>query len=395
MTEGSLSDSPPVAVRVVPDLPAELRALDHRPRGRRRRTNGAAVEALLARRQVPLRDGARATFLYRGAAESVHLRHWVFGLEPEPAFRHLDGTDLWALTLELPEDSRVEYKLAVVEGGEERVILDPLNPRRAHDPFGANSVLRMPGYERPEWTRPDPAAPRGRLEEVAVASAAFDEERRLRVYVPAAPPPPAGYSLLVAHDGEDYRRFSDLRPVLDNLISAGGLAPLVVALHQPGSERLVEYAGDPRHARFVADELVPVLEERYPVATEPARRGLAGASFGAVAALATAWLRPGRFGRLLLQSGSFAADTRRGEVFVPVADFMRRFREAPRRPAERIFVSCGVYESLVIENRALVPDLEATGARVRYRELRDGHHWEGWRDAWGEGLPWLFPREGT
>ena len=391
MAEGSFSPSPPVAVRVVPELPAELRALERRPGWRRRRSHGAAIEALLARRQVPLRDGARATFLYRGPAERVRLRHWVFGLDPDPAFRRLDGTDLWALTLELPEDSRVEYKLAVVEGGEERLILDPLNPRRAHDPFGANSVLRMPGYERPDWTRPDPAAPRGRLEEVAVESAAFGEERRLRIYVPAAPAPPAGYSLLVAHDGEDYRRFSDLRPVLDNLIAAGGLAPLLVALHQPGPERLVEYAGDPRHARFVADELVPLLEERYPVAADPARRGLAGASFGAVAALATAWLRPGRFGRLLLQSGSFAGDTRRGPVFEPVAELMQRFREAPGRPAERIFVSCGVYESLVVENRALVPELEATGARVRYRELRDGHHWEGWRDAWGEGLPWLFP----
>jgi enterochelin esterase family protein len=81
-------------------------------------------------------------------------------------------------------------------------------------------------------------------------------------------------------------------------------------------------------------------------------------------------------------------------VFEPVARFMRRFRAAPGRPAERIYVSCGLYESLVVENRALAPELEAAGARVLYRETLDGHHWEGWRDCWGEALPFLFPAPG-
>lgn len=388
--------TPPVEVRTVPELPPELAALDRTVDrshlGRRgRRAGGAAIEALLAGREAPLREGRRATFLYRGPAERVHLRHWIFGLAPDPPFRRLDGTDLWALTVELPEDSRVEYKLAVVEGGCERVILDPLNPRRAHDPFGANSVLRMPGYERPAWTRPDPAVPRGRLRRLTVESEAFGGRRRARVYEPAAPPGPGGYSLLVVHDGDDFLRYAGLRPVLDNLIAAGAVAPLVVAFTQPAGERLEEYAADPRHARFVADELAPAVAARFPLSPDPEARGLAGASLGAVASLASTWLRPGRFGRLLLQSGSFARDTRRGPAFAPVAELMRRFLAAPGRPAGRVFVSCGVYESLVVENRALVPELEAAGARVRYRETRDGHHWEGWRDGWGEALPFLFP----
>jgi enterochelin esterase family protein len=387
----STVEAPPVAVRVVPELPGALLELEARAGARDRKGAAAAVRDVLARHAVPLVEGARATFLYHGAADAVRLRHWIFGLDPDPPFRRLAGTDLWALTLELPAGSRVEYKLEVVEDGHERVVLDPRNPRKAHDPFGANSVVRMPGYERPEWTRRDPAAPRGRMEEVAVESRAFREERRLRVHVPAAPPPPGGYALLVIHDGEDFVRYADLRPVLDNLVARGRMTPPVVALHQPGEERLTEYAADPRHARFLADELLPALEERYPLAPDPAARGLAGASFGAVASLGTAWLRPGRFGRLLLQSGSFAGDAGRGPVFEPVARFMRRFRAAPGRPAERIYVSCGLYESLVVENRALAPELEAAGARVLYRETLDGHHWEGWRDCWGEALPFLFP----
>jgi enterochelin esterase family protein len=121
-----------------------------------------------------------------------------------------------------------------------------------------------------------------------------------------------------------------------------------------------------------------------------------GASLGAVASLAAAWKHPGFFGRLLLQSGSFAFTDigkgwRKGQVFDRVTEFMNRFRRAPGRPAEWIFVSCGVYESLIYENRSLLPLLQAAGPEVKYVEARDGHNWENWRDRLREGLSWLFP----
>jgi enterochelin esterase family protein len=74
-----------------------------------------------------------------------------------------------------------------------------------------------------------------------------------------------------------------------------------------------------------------------------------------------------------------------------VVKFVNAFREAPGRPAERVFVSCGVYESLIYENRSLQPLLASTGMEVRYAEARDGHNWENWRDRLREGLSFLFP----
>ena len=69
--------------------------------------------------------------------------------------------------------------------------------------------------------------------------------------------------------------------------------------------------------------------------------------------------------RLLLQSGSFAFSDigrhQRGPVFDPVVRFMNEFREESGSPAERIFMSCGMYESLIYENRSLVPLLQAQG----------------------------------
>ena len=54
---------------------------------------------------------------------------------------------------------------------------------------------------------------------------------------------------------------------------------------------------------------------------------------------------------------------------------VRRFMADPRAVAERVYVSCGVYESLICENRGFVPVLGDTGMEVRFDEIRDGHNW--------------------
>jgi enterochelin esterase family protein len=98
----------------------------------------------------------------------------------------------------------------------------------------------------------------------------------------------------------------------------------------------------------------------------------------------------------VLQSGSFVFtdignDHGGGPPFEPVVRFVNRYRSAPRPVADRVFVSCGVYEPLIVRNRSMVPVFEAAGMAVRYVEARDGHSWVNWRDRLREGLSWIFP----
>ena len=354
----------------------------------------AAVDRFLAAHAFPLVEGPSVTFVWRGEADAVHLRHFVYGLPAVQPFLRLAGTDLWYHVLELPARSRVEYKIELVRGGESTWIEDPLNPLRARDPFGANSVAHGDGYAVPEWVRPDPEARPGTLREHVIASKALGRDARVTLYLPARHRPGRRAPLLVVHDGGDYLTYSSLKTVLDNLVHRLEIAELVVALTHPG-DRLVEYADDPRHAKFLVEELVPWAESAAAIEPDPATRGLMGASFGAVASLSAAWRYPGRFGRLLLQSGSFAftdiGASRRGPAFAPVVEFVNAYRDEPARVAEKVFVSCGQYESLIYENRSLVPLLRETGMDVRYVENRDGHNWENWRDRLREGLSWLYP----
>lgn len=352
------------------------------------------IDAFLADREVPIREGTTATFLWRGEADRVLLRHWIYGLPSSHRLMRIEGTDLWWVALEIPERSRIEYKFEVVRGGRRRLRRDPFNPHLARDPFGANSVFHGVGYETPEWTRPDPTARPGVIEEMTVDSRAFGEERTVRVYLPARLRRSRHYPLLVVHDGEDYLRYSGLGIVLDNLIERMEIAPLIAVFTQ-SPDRLREYGADRRHARFLVEELVPQVAGRFSVGEDPSYRGLAGASFGAVAALHAAWAYPGRFGRLLLQSGSFAFSDigphGRSQAFDPVADFVNELRDDPGKPAEKLYVTCGRYESLIYENRSLVPLLQEAGLDVRYRESRDGHNWQNWRDHLRQALAWLFP----
>ncbi|NND44250.1 MAG: enterochelin esterase [Xanthomonadales bacterium] len=353
-----------------------------------------AIERFIAANEFPLVEPGNVTFVYRGEAEEVTLRRWISGLSTAQPLQPLEGTDLWALTMDLPEKSRFEYKFEVLAGGVRRLVLDALNGVLAHDPFGANSVCQGWGYERPAWSVEDPEAEQGGLHGLVVNSTAFEQPRKVQVYLPARYRRSRTYPLLVVHDGGDYLRYADLKAVLDNLIHRLEIPAMIVALID-SPDRLTEYTADPRHAQFIVEELLPALHEHYPLLDDRTARGLMGASLGGVATLHTASRYPEHFGQLLLQSGSFAFSDlghhKKGPVFDPVVKFVNQYRADPQVVADRIYMSCGVYESLIYENRSLLPLLQAQGMQVHYEEVRDAHNWENWRDRLRQGLTWLYP----
>ncbi len=352
-----------------------------------------ALESWLAEKQFPVVEGRTVTFVFRGRVDEVKLRHWIHGLATALPFHNVPGTDLWFLAIDVPEGSRLEYKLEVVMRGEHRLVQDPLNPNLASDPYGVNSVVYGTGYQVPEWSLLDPEARPGEIVEHEIVSHSLGT-KNVQVYLPARFRRTRRYPLLVVHDGPDYVRYAALKTSLDNLIHRLEIPSMVVALIK-SEDRLHEYADDPRHADFLARDLVPQLESAFPLVGKPSARALAGASFGAVASLAAAWRYQGFFDRLMLQSGSFAftdiGPHDRGPVFDPVVRFVNAFRRNPGKPAVHMYLSCGVYESLIYYNRSMVPLLERAGLDVKYSEAHDGHNWENWRDRLREGLSWLHP----
>ena len=355
----------------------------------------ARVDDFLAVQEVPIVEGRHCTFLFRGEADEVYLTQRIVGLPSRLPMRRVDATTLWYVVLKVPQRSRINYQIEVVRAGHIERFNDPLNPKLSHSPFGAISVCFSFGYTTPDWTFPDPDAPAGELTELVVNSPALQRDCQVTLYLPAGFRRTGSYPLLVLHDGRDFLQYSAAKVVLDNLIHRGDIVPVVAAFLHP-KDRLVEYANSAAHASFLTEELLPHLQTEFPLARNRSGRILLGASFGAIAALSTAYSSPHMYGSLVLMSGSFVfadagSDHGGGPVFDPVVQFVNRYRDRPRRVAERLFVSCGLYEPLIISNRAIVPVFESAGMQVRYVEARDGHTWENWRDRLRDALTWVLP----
>jgi hypothetical protein len=304
-----------------------------------------ALDTFLGAHSFPLVEGSSVTFVWRGEADAVRLRHFIYGLPASQPFTRAPGTDLWHLTLDLPERSRVEYKFEVDKGGEARWVEDPLNRLHARDPFGANSVVHAHGYEVPEWTRFDPESRAGTIEEHVLESSALGREARVGVYLPARFRPRRRYPLLLVHDGGDYLAYSGLKTVLDNLIHRVEVSDLIVALTYPG-DRLVEYADHEPHARFLTDELVPVAR----AALAPARPAVGALPDGRIV----------RRGRLALDGGPLSRGLRTAAAAIRLVR-VQRHRPEPAWP--------GVRRDRPV--RQCLPRPAVQGERARVPELRD------------------------
>jgi predicted alpha/beta superfamily hydrolase len=108
-----------------------------------------------------------------------------------------------------------------------------------------------------------------------------------------------------------------------------------------------------RYAEFVTREVMPFIDQTYPTARGASNTGFGGSSYGAVAALYTALLKPGVFGRLLIESPS---------LYVGGQYVLRRARAARRWPS-RIYLGVGTTET----GRAEIN--EESVANVRNLEL--------------------------
>jgi predicted alpha/beta superfamily hydrolase len=147
-----------------------------------------------------------------------------------------------------------------------------------------------------------------------------------------------------------------------------------------------------KYAEFLTMEVMPFVERTYPAARGARHRGLGGSSYGAIAALYTALVRPGVFGRLLLESPS---------LYVGNRFLLRQANSATRWPA-RVYLGVGTRETSRTdwneETVANVRRLEAIlrgrgfGARRLKVVVEEGatHSERAWAGRLGEALGFLF-----
>jgi len=196
--------------------------------------------------------------------------------------------------------------------------------------FLAFLSLSSLAFAADDWTlHPDAAeqqnVPKGTVTKMAPWESKIFENttRDWSVYVPAQYKPDGTAAVMVFQDGHDYVNVKGnwrVPTVFDNLIAKGEMPVTVAIFIDPGHEkskekpdsawknsnRSLEYdsLGD-HYARFLLEEILPEVEKQWPLSHDPEKRGICGASSGAICAFTVAWERPNEFRKVLSTIGSF------------------------------------------------------------------------------------------
>jgi enterochelin esterase-like enzyme len=193
---------------------------------------------------------------------------------------------------------------------------------------GSGDFSLAPPYAPAPENAPRTDVPKGRIEtfQLPLAGSKFfpplpgrdgsvnaDAQREINVYIPAGYVAGTPAPLLFCHDAmgmHDQKPAPYLPDILDNLIAAKRLPPLIAVMVMPGTQaqRSVEYdTVSGKFAEFVEAEILPEVARRFHVAfsSDPNARATLGGSSGGAAALSMAWFHPELYRRVLVYSGTF------------------------------------------------------------------------------------------
>jgi enterochelin esterase-like enzyme len=352
--------------------------------------------------QIPFAIGSRVAFLYRGEAGAVEwrgdLNAWgsTFAPGDDVARRivgtRIPGTDLWINEQEtLPADARVDYKIVLNSTGpaDGQWILDPSNTLFAWSGLGVNSELRMPAYRYPYEALPRTDIPKGAiLAPKRIRSAALGYDVQYQVYLPYNYKNLSNLPTLYVADGHEYwpNHLGGLRGILDNTIAEGSVRPAIAIFidarnpdNLSDNRRMTEYAANPLYLKFVADELVPHIDQTYRTRRDPAGRAILGTSMGGLNAAYFGANRPDTFLNVGAQSPAFWA-------YPPIYVMY----EKPPAQGMRIYLTQGTIND-GDGGPQMKERLDRWGYRYVYVSRNEGHAWAHWRATLTRMMRYFFP----
>lgn len=178
-----------------------------------------------------------------------------------------------------------------------------------------------------------------------------------------------------------------LVPVLDNLIAAGRMRPILAVFIDPRrggrNLRAEQYILNEDFVRFVADELVPAIDAEWRSSPRREDRGILGTSLGG---LNSAWFglrAPDTFFHIACQSPAFQAGGGR---------MLELYRQAPRRDLD-CFLTWGTMHDFGPHTIGFRRILDEKGYRYRHLVVEEGHSWGQWRALLDDILTAFWPPE--
>jgi len=210
--------------------------------------------------------------------------------------------------------------------------------------------------------------------DIRISSESLGYDLQYRVYTPEGVDSAEDLAVLFVTDGPGYIRQGHMPMVLDKLIESGEMDPIVavfVDARDPDNlrknRRNSQFLCNSDYLNFYEAELIPHIEQNYPVGRSRDHRGILGLSFGGTNAAC--------FG--LLGYETFSVVGMHSPANHPVKELLPAYEEMPTLPL-RMFLSTGTPDDNTRANRRFRTILQGKGYDLKYLEVREGHNWDNW-----------------
>jgi enterochelin esterase family protein len=232
--------------------------------------------------------------------------------------------------------------------------------------FAADSPSRTPGeYKLGPDSLPQAGVPEGKLEGPFLFHSQIftNTSRGYWIFVPAQYNPTKPACVLVFQDGQravNPKGVLRVPQVMENLIAKKEMPVTIGIFITPGAHgdtyfeaaggnannRSAEYDSlTDDYSRFLCDEMLPLVGQKYNLTHDPEGRAIGGTSSGAICAFTVAWHRPDQFRKVISCIGSYTSIAFRfahdGQPMVPGGElYPTLIRKSPIRPI-KIFLQDG------------------------------------------------------
>lgn len=222
-------------------------------------------------------------------------------------------------------------------------------------------------------------------ENLIIKSEILGYNLQYRVYLPKVDKL-SSLPVLYLTDGQWYEGEGDMSAILDELIATKKIRPLLVVLidnRNPNNlkenRRNSQFLCNEEYVKFIASELVPLIDANYPTEMNRTSRAMMGLSFGGLNAAFVGLNASETFGMIGMQSPALH----------PCPDIYTRYETTDRLPL-KIFMSTGSSNDTETGTRKLKKILEAKQYPMKYMEVNEGHNWRNWKPLLDDVLIYFF-----
>lgn len=228
-----------------------------------------------------------------------------------------------------------------------------------------------------------------------VPSRILNLTRSCKVYLPPGYNELLSYPVIYCQDGNEFFTMGRIATIANQLILEEDIEPMIiVGVSVDRSRRTSEYSAtgqlNESYKQFFIEELMPYMEQHYPIRAKADSRVIAGDSLGGTVSLHLALDHPELFSNLISLSGAY---------FDPSLERIQQERDLSwlnmwmivGLDETSVETSIGTFDFVDLNRRAR-DLLEQAQTKLDYRERPGRHVWGLWQNQLPDAIRYFFDK---